>query len=236
MDKEAVYALLEDKLVLYRDLVGVPVADCGEKMVALAQTDLAFLPFDKRMEQYTGKDVYVREGLVQVLQKAQAALNKILPGHVLQVFYGYRHLEVQRNFYADVRSEAIERLGSRYGADFDEMMLKEIVHRFVAVPEVSGHPTGGAVDVCVLDPDGHMIDMGTARHENSKDSYVFSPFIGKTAWDNRQKLRFAMMQAGFCPFDGEWWHFSYGDREWAFYYKKDRAIYAQIEFSSLSAS
>jgi D-alanyl-D-alanine dipeptidase len=46
-------------------------------------------------------------------------------------------------------------------------------------------------------------------------------------------LRSVMLQAGFAPFDGEWWHFSYGDREWAYYYKKKYALYSQVSLSSL---
>jgi D-alanyl-D-alanine dipeptidase len=61
-----------------------------------------------------------------------------------------------------------------------------------------------------------------------KTTFTFSPFIGKEAWNNRQLLRYVMLSAGFAPFDGEWWHFSYGDREWAFYYKKPYAIYNQL--------
>ncbi|QQR69366.1 MAG: hypothetical protein IPI58_01405 [Alphaproteobacteria bacterium] len=41
-----------------------------------------------------------------------------------------------------------------------------------------------------------------------------------------------MTSVGFAPFDGEWWHFSYGDREWAKYYGRSHAIYSQIAFSS----
>ena len=41
-------------------------------------------------------------------------------------------------------------------------------------------------------------------------------------------LRKIMMQVGFAPYDAEWWHFSYGDREWAFYCKKPYALYDQI--------
>jgi D-alanyl-D-alanine dipeptidase len=36
------------------------------------------------------------------------------------------------------------------------------------------------------------------------------------------------MRQGLAPFDGEWWHFSYGDREWAKYYEEEAAaIYDQ---------
>jgi D-alanyl-D-alanine dipeptidase len=42
-----------------------------------------------------------------------------------------------------------------------------------------------------------------------------------------------MLGVGFAPFDGEWWHFSYGDKEWAAYYNKPNAVYEQIDFSAL---
>jgi len=45
---------------------------------------------------------------------------------------------------------------------------------------------------------------------------------------NRILLRYLLKKQGFAPYDGEWWHFSYGDREWAFYYKKKNAIYGQV--------
>ncbi len=44
-------------------------------------------------------------------------------------------------------------------------------------------------------------------------------------------LRNVMVSVGFAPFDGEWWHFCYGDKEWAVYYNKPAACYAPIEFS-----
>ena len=231
MDKEQVYALLEDKFLTYRDLLGIPVVDCGEPLVPLSKTSVCHKNFDKRMVQYTGEEVYVREGLVNLLKDAQKILEGLIPGHILQVFYGYRHPEVQHSFFEDVRREIMQ----KNGMPMDEVTIKEMVHRFVAVPEVAGHPTGGAVDICILDAEEKLIDMGTARHENSKDSYVFSPFISKTAWANRQRLRQSMQGAGFCPFDGEWWHFSYGDPEWACYYKKKQAIYTQQSFNKSSA-
>lgn len=36
-----------------------------------------------------------------------------------------------------------------------------------------------------------------------------------------------MMLYGFAPYDGEWWHFSFGDKEWAFYYKKEATLFEQ---------
>ena len=42
-------------------------------------------------------------------------------------------------------------------------------------------------------------------------------------------LRKIMLEVGFAPYDGEWWHFSYGDREWAYYYKKYKYLYPQVD-------
>ena len=81
--------------------------------------------------------------------------------------------------------------------------------------------------------DGNALDMGTNVHDFVSASYALSPFVSKTAWRNRQLLRACMIMAGFAPYDGEWWHFSYGDREWAKYYNKPHAIYEQISFSAL---
>jgi zinc D-Ala-D-Ala dipeptidase len=103
-------------------------------------------------------------------------------------------------------------------------------HRIIALPEVAGHPTGGAVDIQILGS-GQPIDMGTKIWEFVPDSFTFSPFIDRSAWSNRQLLRRVMTTAGFAPFDGEWWHFSYGDREWAKHYGEQAAIYEQIFLS-----
>lgn len=65
-----------------------------------------------------------------------------------------------------------------------------------------------------------------------KDTFAFSPYISATAKQNRLMLRKLMMDTGFAPFDVEWWHYSYGDKEWAKYYAKPVAIYEQIEFTA----
>jgi D-alanyl-D-alanine dipeptidase len=75
--------------------------------------------------------------------------------------------------------------------------------------------------------------MGTDVPEYLLDTYVFSPFIARECWHNRQILRACMIKAGFAPFDGEWWHFSFGDREWACYFNQPTAIYSQLRFKSV---
>ena len=73
------------------------------------------------------------------------------------------------------------------------------------------------------------IHFGTALDDLTTDLiYYDRDDISEEARTNRRILREAMMAEGFAPYDGEWWHFCYGDKEWAFYYKKDKALYNQV--------
>lgn len=102
------------------------------------------------------------------------------------------------------------------------------MHEKIAVPEVACHPTGGAVDVTIYDIENQKeLDFGSKIHDFSSDiCYTFYKNISDDEKENRMLLRRLMLNEGFAPYDGEWWHFSYGDREWAFYYKK-RRIFVQ---------
>jgi D-alanyl-D-alanine dipeptidase len=141
---------------------------------------------------------------------------------VLEVVYGYRSLSIQTKLFNENKE--------RISATLSGNELLEATHNIIAVPEVSGHPTGGAVDIQITKA-GKPLDFGTKIWEFNNNSFVFSPFISVEAKENRMLLRGLMMKAGFAPFDGEWWHFSYGDKEWARYYGKPHAIYDQVEFS-----
>lgn len=47
-------------------------------------------------------------------------------------------------------------------------------------------------------------------------TYTYSKSISETAKKNRQILIQSMEQVGFINYPPEWWHWSYGDRYWAF--------------------
>jgi D-alanyl-D-alanine dipeptidase len=98
------------------------------------------------------------------------------------------------------------------------------------VPEVAGHPTGGAVDVAATTPDGDVLDTGSTLADFDDLSRVptFAPGLTGDQRSNRMLLHDAMVAAGFAPFYGEWWHFSYGDREWAAFYEQPAALYGPV--------
>lgn len=220
MLREDVYRLLEEKFPTYATLSSIDVQECKDLMVGLQDSEILVASFDLDMRSSSGEDIFVRSGVLGRLKRAQSWLDEFHAGVKLAVFYGWRDPEIQRESF-----EKIRRGHNLEGDDSPEAL--EIIHRSIAVPDVAGHPTGAAVDITLVDAFGKVVGMGTAPHDFSKDSYVGSPFISAEAWKQRHVLRSAMLSAGFAPFDGEWWHFSYGDREWANYYQRPHAIYAE---------
>ena len=71
--------------------------------------------------------------------------------------------------------------------------------------------------------------MGTAYADWASPLITtFAEGLTPAQQENRALLRRAMVAAGFAPFNGEWWHFSYGDREWALVWDAPAALYTQL--------
>lgn len=221
MKKRDIYRLLEEKMLSYTDYADVPVVSGDELLVPIKPgRNLTARQIDRDMLAFTGETVYVRSGVLARLKQAAKLLATYDADMQLEVVYGYRALQIQRQLFEKYKAE----LAGEYAGE----KLLAAVHRLVAVPEVAGHPAGAAVDIQVL-KDGRPLNFGTTVHEFVPDTFTFSPFISRAAWANRQLLRHVMMTAGFAPFDGEWWHFSYGDKEWAKYCGKPAACYGQTD-------
>ncbi len=194
----------------------VPVRDSGEPLVRLVpEPGLVFgppLPF-----------AWLRQGTLARLRQAVRALRAEDPIATLQLLYGYRSLAAQRESFAASRARA-----AAAHPDWSAEALDEEAHLFAALPEVAGHPTGGAVDVTIL-RHGVPLDMGTGYGDwASPLIFTFAEGLTTEQGENRSLLRRAMVAAGFAPFNGEWWHFSHGDREWALVWGAEAALYTQV--------
>lgn len=219
-ERAAVYTQLESKMLRYADYAHVGVKEINEPMVPISSRPyLVAQQIGNDMQEFTGDQVFVRKSVLEKLDQAAGGLQSEMSGACLSVVYGYRALSIQRRLFDAVLATC---------GDVEE------AHRKIAVPDVAGHPTGGAVDIQITDTTGRALDFGTPIWSFEQDSYTFSPFISETATRNRALLRSIMLGVGFAPFDGEWWHFSYGDREWAHYYGQANARYQQIEFKSIT--
>jgi len=223
-DRQTVYNALELQMLTYDDYINIPVEPNGEPLVPLADSPyMVTTQMRAEMLPVTGTTVYVRQTVADMLGEASVRLAADVPGTKLRVGYGYRALDIQKANFA--------RQQDRLRGTVPSVQLDAAAHRYVAKPEAAGHPAGAAVDVFML-RDGTPVDCGADIWDFTAETYTFSPFIARQARDNRLRLRAAMMAVGFAPFDGEWWHYSYGDKEWARYYDRPAALYEQIEFST----
>lgn len=212
---------LESQMARYADLKGIPAIDCGEGLIEIRTlSGLIANPIDPNLPGFNNEKVFARQSVVKKLKNVVKALKTNDPQLDLEIVYGYRPLLIQIALFKKFKKSLQQR--------FCDLALLEEIHRKIAIPEVSGHPTGGAVDVQIV-KGVKPLKFGTKIWEFGKDSYTFSPFINTEAKRNRKILRDLMLEQGFAPFDGEWWHFSYGDKEWAYYYNQPNAIYDQLK-------
>jgi len=95
------------------------------------------------------------------------------------------------------------------------------------------HSTGGALDVCLSDKDGNLVEMGSMvdQMDETSNPYFYASIKNEEAiiWNSRRTLlREIMNKFGFAQHPNEWWHFSYGDQLWAWKNKKANALYGKI--------
>ena len=222
--------MLDKKALLTAaDLLRVTVSENKASLVGI-RARLPFLRVEYEKEDmlaYTGDDILVREDLIPLIEQAYQELQDKLPGHNFLIRYGYRHPEVQQRYF-DTRYD----IHKAENPELDEVALIELTHTQVALPTVAGHPTGGAIDLTIINGEDKEFDMGTgiADYREPEKCFTYSDNITAEQAKNRAFLADIMLNAGFAPYNGEWWHFSYGDREWACFYDKPHTLYEQIEY------
>lgn len=217
LTRDPAHVLADRRIFTAAELAAVPVRDTGEPLVRFGpEPGLAFgppLPYP-----------WLRQGALDRLRAAVGHLRAEHPSHGLHLLYAYRSLAAQRQGFAQSRARA-----QAAHPDWTADALDEEAHLFAALPAVAGHPTGGAVDVTIL-ADGVPLDMGTGYGDwASPLIFTFADGLTDAQRTHRALLRRVMVAAGFAPFNGEWWHFSFGDREWAAVWGASAAPYAQLD-------
>lgn len=205
------------KIATFLELQAIPYRDNKESLILLDSTVLS----EYRRENSGVQSVLVRESVSRKLQNIQKQLR---PNMKLLVVEGYRSLTYQEAYFLkELRNQLEEKPSWTLEA------ILEQTHQFVALPSVAGHPTGGAIDLTII-CDGKEVDMGGKIADFSVPellpTYSQQITIEQSNW--RIFLHDLMVAEGFAPFYGEWWHFSYGDREWAAFYEQPAAIYSPI--------
>ena len=195
-------------------IAALPVVDSGEALVPVP-ADTAGPEGDRPL---------VRSGVAARLAVAQLLLP---PGRRLRVVEGHRRPEDQLAIW---RRYAAEVEAAHPFALPEEQ--RRLTSRFVSPIEVAPHVAGAAVDVTLVDRLGRPVDLGTpidATPEASRGACFMDAAIGVEAREERRLLTLAMTGAGFVNYPTEWWHWSHGDRYWAWSVRAGSAVYGPIE-------
>ena len=221
----------------------IPIKDNGDKLIAIPSY-LNFLdphPYFHLGAPYKDKTTIwkLREEVVIRLLKVNDYLISESSFNLL-IYDSWRPLEVQEFMFKRAFLLECEKLdidASLKNMEFYPSILKK-VEKFWAYPSFDSrfpppHSTGGALDVCLSDKEGNLLEMGSKvdqMDETSKPNF-YENIKNEEAiiWDSRRNLlREVMTKFGFAQHPNEWWHFSYGDQLWAWKNKKTNALYGKV--------
>ncbi len=162
----------------------------------------------------------------EVISRLIQAANSLPKGIKLSIKETFRPIEFQE-FIFNRRVNRLSNLPEH--SQKTESDIRKLASQFIAPPEVAGHPTGGAVDVSLVDRYGNELDLGCEYDEDEESSagrcFSFAHNITSVAKKNRQELFKSMENSGFVNYPYEWWHWSYGDKYWAAVVGAPHAIY-----------
>ena len=170
------------------------------------------------------KHIYVRSELSQMLVKAARSLDRRFK---LVVRAGHRPVEVQRRLFREAMQDYINDNPEASGDD-----ALNHARMYISDPDIKlpPHCCGAAVDVDLYDESrNELVDFGCQMNTNTDVSHLHSDKVSEEQKQNRTLLLNTMLEAGFASYYAEWWHFSYGDEIWAWFYRKDSCLYGLTE-------
>lgn len=203
-------------------VAAVPVRECGEPLVDVRDHGFRV---DPRKQDPLGAFAHVREGVLARLEHARSLLPA---GTDLLFIEGYRPPALQQRYFTEYRGE----LAAAH-PDWAAEQLHQAASRYVSPPEIAPHSAGAAVDVTLVDQDGHELDLGTRVNASPEESdgacFTHAPNLSDRARHHRTLLLNAMENAGFTNYGTEFWHFSVADRYGALMRQDPHARYGPIE-------
>jgi D-alanyl-D-alanine dipeptidase len=200
-------------------VLSIPIRECHEPLCDLRE--IPGVVIDERKRDNADLWLHARMGVAQRLREASAACSA---GIRLLLIEAYRPIETQRRYF----EAYVARLTSNH-PEWDPNTVYANASRYVAPPDIDPpHSTGGAIDVTLADRGGEL-DLGTPVNASPEDSdgacFTAACGLSQRAQANRDLLVRVMTLAGFANYGTEWWHWSYGDRYWAFSQDRPAAHY-----------
>lgn len=224
-----------NQVILIADpkILSIQVTDNQEKIIDLKnQKDIAYGPSPEipNNTDYTK----IRKTVYQKLKQAQELLPK---GLHFCLYEGYRSLDLQKTLF-DHRFEKVKNQNPNWPHNEIFVETTKLVSPVInqdGSANIPPHSTGGAIDVYLIDNQGKAVDMGMHPKDwidNAALAMTFSPLISPEAQNNRRIMSQALSAVGFVNYPTEYWHWSYGDRYWAYFQPVKQAIYDTIPITN----
>lgn len=200
-------------------ILSIPIEDNSDELINLRQHETLVLHSDN--EQLPRESTLVRKEVLARLLKASETLVDCR----LMILECYRPTWLQRQYFDEYAREL-----ARAYPEYTEDQIYYEASKYVSPAAITPpHCTGGAVDLTLCDMEGVELDMGARVNATPLESnnlvYTDAVLPSAEAARNRQLLIDTMSSAGFVNYPYEFWHWSYGDRYWAYALRQKAAKY-----------
>lgn len=215
-------------------ILAIPIVDNQEPMIdLLEQEEIAYgsSPEIPNNTDYTK----MRASVFEKLKWAQKLLPK---GLHFCLYEAFRSINLQKTLFEN----RMKKLKRQYPAWSSEEIYQETIKLISPVitqdgtKNIPAHSTGGAIDIYLVNDEGTPVDMGIYVKDWMDDidgslSATSSIKISAEARKNRNIMSEALSSVGFVNYPTEYWHWSYGERYWAYQMHKANAIYGSYDHS-----
>lgn len=172
--------------------------------------------------EYNG--IFVRS---EVYKRLLSAAKSLKFPYKLVIRAGHRPITVQKRLLKECAEDF-----KKENPNVSDIEALEHARTFVSDPDTTlpPHVCGAAVDVEIINSNnGKLLDFGSTMNDDNEKSFLYYPNLTELQRENRMILTTAMLEAGFASCKVEWWHYSYGDQLWAWFYDKENSLYSPID-------
>ena len=215
-----------------------PIEECGEGLVSMSLIPEKILVNSQYAVQLLDgalPEIFCRES---VLRRLLGAAERLPPGHRFVVYDCWRPMQVQQSLFDTLKDQLAGQHPGKTDAELTDMTLTYVALPSTDPAKPSPHNTGGAIDLSVVGADGFALDMGggyddpaevsaTAYFENKIAAGQKLTDAERRACENRRMFYGVMTDAGFTNYVDEWWHFDFGNQNWAWSGSNGHAIYGR---------
>ncbi|MBX9743253.1 MAG: M15 family metallopeptidase [Chthoniobacterales bacterium] len=212
-------------------VLSIPICENKEPLVDLRKEKIILIGPSPEIPNNTDY-TFVRKSVAEKLRQAQ---KKLPSGLKFQLYEGYRSLALQKKLF----DTYFAKVKKQHPSWSDKQQFVETTRLVSPVVNLNGthnippHSTGATIDIYLVDAQGKPVPMGIHPKDWMQDldgvlSLPNSKKISAEARHYRKIMHDALESVGFVNVDTEYWHWSYGDRYWAFKKKQPCAIYGTV--------